>query len=87
MTQASLIQQYFRHAVVFDDFPVRLGAVLNLHPVEDPAISDSFDTFFTPWNKGKLAGQKSPLRIKDIWAIRARKLHFGYTRKNDTIGS
>ena len=24
------------------------------------------------WNKGKLVGQKSPLRIKDIWAIRVR---------------
>lgn len=25
-----------------------------------------------PWNKGKLTGQKSPLRLKDIWAIRVR---------------
>ena len=24
-----------------------------------------------PWNKGKLVGQKAPLRLKDIWAIRA----------------
>jgi hypothetical protein len=23
-----------------------------------------------PWNKGKLAGQKPPLKAKDIWAIR-----------------
>jgi hypothetical protein len=23
-----------------------------------------------PWNKGKLIGQKSPLRLKNIWAIR-----------------
>jgi len=23
-----------------------------------------------PWNKGKLIGQKSPLKLKDIWAIR-----------------
>ena len=23
-----------------------------------------------PWNKGKLVGQKAPLRLKDIWAIR-----------------
>jgi hypothetical protein len=23
-----------------------------------------------PWNKGKLVGQKSPLSLKDIWAIR-----------------
>jgi integrase len=25
-----------------------------------------------PWNKGKLVGQKAPLRLKDIWAIRMR---------------
>ncbi|OGA67700.1 MAG: integrase [Betaproteobacteria bacterium RIFCSPLOWO2_12_FULL_65_14] len=25
-----------------------------------------------PWNKGKLVGQKPPLRLKDIWAIRIR---------------
>ena len=25
-----------------------------------------------PWNKGKLVGQKSPLRINEIWAIRVR---------------
>ena len=23
-----------------------------------------------PWNKGKLIGQKSPLKLKKIWAIR-----------------
>ena len=27
---------------------------------------------FTPWNKGKLMGQKPPLKLKDIWAIRVR---------------
>ena len=26
----------------------------------------------TPWNKGKLIGQKPPLRLKEIWAIRIR---------------
>lgn len=25
-----------------------------------------------PWNKGKLIGQKAPLRLRDIWAIRVR---------------
>jgi Phage integrase family len=25
-----------------------------------------------PWNKGKLVGQKAPLKFKDIWAIRVR---------------
>ncbi|MGF6900818.1 hypothetical protein [Paraburkholderia phytofirmans] len=23
-----------------------------------------------PWNRGKLVGQKPPLKLKDIWAIR-----------------
>jgi integrase len=26
----------------------------------------------TPWNKGKLVGQKAPLKLKEIWAIRIR---------------
>ena len=26
----------------------------------------------TPWNKGKLLGQKPPLKVKEIWAIRIR---------------
>jgi len=25
-----------------------------------------------PWNKGKLVGQKLPLKLKDVWAIRIR---------------
>ena len=25
-----------------------------------------------PWNKGKLVGQKAPLKMKDIWEIRVR---------------
>ena len=26
----------------------------------------------TPWNRGKLTGQKPPLKLKEIWAIRIR---------------
>ncbi len=26
----------------------------------------------TPWNKGKLTGQKPPLKLNEIWAIRIR---------------
>jgi hypothetical protein len=26
----------------------------------------------SPWNKGKLVGQKAPLKLKDIWVIRVR---------------
>jgi hypothetical protein len=25
-----------------------------------------------PWNKGRLTGQKPPLKLKEIWAIRVR---------------
>jgi hypothetical protein len=25
-----------------------------------------------PWNKGKLLGQKPPLKLREIWAIRIR---------------
>jgi hypothetical protein len=25
-----------------------------------------------PWNKGKLVGQKTPLQLRDIWAIQVR---------------
>ena len=25
-----------------------------------------------PWNKGKLVGQKAPLKLRDVWAIRVR---------------
>ena len=34
-----------------------------------------------PWNKGKLAGQKAPLRLKEIWAIRIRLQLAGRTRE------
>jgi len=33
-----------------------------------------------PWNKGKLVGQKAPLKLKDIWAIRIR-LELGDRRR------
>ena len=29
-------------------------------------------SFREPWNKGKLVGQKAPLKLKEIWAIRVR---------------
>jgi len=33
----------------------------------------------TPWNKGKLVGQKAPLKLKNIWAIR---IHLQIDRKH-----
>jgi len=35
----------------------------NLNHVPNPSI---------PWNKGKLVGQKPPLKLKEIWSIRIR---------------
>ncbi len=34
--------------------------------------STTADQRHEPWNKGKLVGQKSPLKLKEIWAIRIR---------------
>lgn len=25
-----------------------------------------------PWNKGKIVGQKAPLKLKEVWAVRIR---------------
>jgi hypothetical protein len=33
---------------------------------------ESNPTARTPWNKGKIVGQKSPFKLKEIWAIRVR---------------
>jgi hypothetical protein len=35
-------------------------------------ISNQVAVQRSPWNKGKLVGQKPPLRLKEIWAIRIR---------------
>ena len=37
--------------------------------MESPNISNARRE---PWNKGKLVGQKAPLKLKEIWAIRVR---------------
>jgi hypothetical protein len=34
-----------------------------------------------PWNKGKLVGQKTPLKLKEIWAIRVRLQVFRRTHE------
>jgi len=36
--------------------------------MEDPSVAPAK----VPWNKGKIVGQKAPLKLKDIWAIRIR---------------
>ena len=34
-----------------------------------------------PWNKGKLVGQKTPLKLREIWAIRVRLQVFSRKRE------
>ena len=38
-------------------------------PIE---INSKRNPLHTPWNKGRLVGQKRPLRPKEVWAIRVR---------------
>ncbi len=35
----------------------------------------------TPWNKGQLIGQKPPLKLREIWAIRIRVQLLNETRE------
>ncbi|MEW8014944.1 MAG: tyrosine-type recombinase/integrase [Candidatus Sedimenticola endophacoides] len=37
-------------------------------------------TKLAPWNKGKLVGQKPPLKLQEVWAIRIRLQLLGRTR-------
>lgn len=36
------------------------------------AITTTENTKSVPWNKGRLIGQKLPLKLKEVWAIRFR---------------
>jgi len=36
------------------------------------AYSSSYMANREPWNKGRIIGQKPPLKLKEIWAIRIR---------------
>ena len=45
-----------------------------------PAIPSFVGFARAPWNKGRLIGQKRPLRPKDVWAIRVRLQVEGLTR-------
>lgn len=48
------------------------GVIERLIALNPDAMNVSTEIFFTLWNKGKLVGQKAPLKLKDIWAIRVR---------------
>jgi hypothetical protein len=38
---------------------------LVMHPNHSPSGRE-------PWNQGKIVGQKAPLKLKEMWAIRIR---------------
>jgi len=38
----------------------------------EQSVASTPSSLGEPWNKGKLVGQKAPLRLKEIWAIRIR---------------
>lgn len=40
--------------------------------MENPENTDAAAVAREPWNKGKLIGQKPPLRTKHVWSIRAK---------------
>jgi integrase len=55
---------------------------LRLFNLEEPAMGEfKIRVVPRPWNKGKLVGQKAPLKIKEIWAIRVRLQVFLRTRE------
>jgi hypothetical protein len=50
--------------------------------LEEPAMDElGIRVVPMPWNKGKVVGQKAPLKLKEIWAIRVRLQIFCRTRE------
>jgi len=47
----------------------KLAGSSTMEPIMETTTAD---TVREPWNKGKLAGQKTPFKLKEIWAIRIR---------------
>ena len=43
-------------------------------------LSHTGNTHKSAWNKGKLVGQKPPLKLKEVWAIRIRLQLTGHLR-------
>ena len=38
-----------------------------------------------PWNKGKLIGQKPPLKLKEVWEIRIRLQHWQMSTRTGLV--
>src|SRR5450755_3427979 len=52
--------------------PLNSRASWEARSLQEPSMSSFDHSIREPWNKGKLVGQKAPLRLRDIWAIRIR---------------
>jgi integrase len=48
------------------------GVVGSTEAIMDSGRQPSLRPRNVPWNKGRLTGQKRPLKLKDVWAIRVR---------------
>ena len=44
-----------------------------------------FEKGHVPWNKAKLVGQKQPLKLPEIWAIRTRLELAGKTQRSGFV--
>jgi len=51
---------------------MRLALTLDSNQMKESKTMTKNINERTPWNKGKLIGQKLPLKLKEIWAIRVR---------------
>src|SRR3954452_22523527 len=56
--------------------PLLVRAGMGAVGIEEATMHTTIPTFIgfakAPWNKGRLIGQKRPLKPKDVWAIRVR---------------
>jgi hypothetical protein len=52
--------------------PLNFGASWEAPSIREPSMNAFDHPSHEPWNKGKLVGQKCPLRLRDIYAIRIR---------------
>lgn len=63
-----------RHCQSWDKLTIFVVGTQLLSPQlkENIVNAETVSPVKVPWNKGKIVGQKAPLKLKDIWAIRIR---------------
>ena len=60
------------HATIVGRVAGMLPATFSREIAMNTSESDRHYTT-APWNKGKVVGQKAPLKLKDVWAIRIQQ--------------